>query len=75
MLYYIVFCFEVKGSILVKSIVVTVADVYIYIYLNLYLSISPLIASVFMLGGKKYPEKYFKFFCGNILRLTKAKLF
>lgn len=44
-----------------KSIIVTVADVYIYIYiyLNLYLSISPLIASVFMLGGKKYPEKYF----------------
>ena len=33
MLYYIVFCFEVKGSILVKSIVVTVADVYIYIYI------------------------------------------
>lgn len=58
MLYYIVFCFEGKGGILVKSIIVTVADVYIYI--NLYLSISPLITSVFMLGGKKYPEKYFK---------------
>jgi len=32
MLYYIVFCFEVKGSILVKSIIVTVADVNIHIF-------------------------------------------